>query len=151
MDSNYIKIMIKFHSNLLDEYTVESLWAEVIDSEKGHYKLDNIPFYAPVACDDIVFAVFDEIEENLIYQETITYSGNSTVQIVMLDKTMETNNLRENLEKLGCKSEKFAESFFVLNIPRDLDYIPVKNYLEDLEQKGVIAYAEPCLAINHQY
>lgn len=79
-DDNHVKILFRFHSNVLDEETVETMWAEIVDKEKGLYKLDSIPFYAPsVASDDIVFAEYDEQEQMLTYRETVEYSGNSTV------------------------------------------------------------------------
>jgi len=54
-DDNYVKILFRFHSDVLDEETVETMWATIVDKDKGFYKLDSIPFYAPlVASDDIV-------------------------------------------------------------------------------------------------
>ena len=59
-EDNYVKILFRFHSDVLDEETVETMWATIVDKNKGLYKLDSIPFYAPlVASDDIVFAEFD--------------------------------------------------------------------------------------------
>ena len=40
-----VKILTKYFSDVLDEIVVETLWAEVVDEEKGWYKVDNIPFY----------------------------------------------------------------------------------------------------------
>jgi hypothetical protein len=67
-EDNYVKILFRFHSDVLDEETVETMWAIVVNKDKGYYKLDSIPFYAPlVASDDIVFAEFDEQEQMLTY------------------------------------------------------------------------------------
>lgn len=69
---NYVKILFRFYSSVLDQWTVETMWAEIVDPEKGHYKLDSIPFYAPlVASDDIVRAEYDEDESTLTYRETV--------------------------------------------------------------------------------
>ncbi len=63
---NYVKILFRYHSSVLDEWTVETMWAEIVDAEKGLYKLDNILFYGPlVATDDIVLAEYDDDEERL--------------------------------------------------------------------------------------
>jgi hypothetical protein len=80
-----VKILFRFFNEVLDEWTVETLWADIVDSEKGLYKLDNIPFYAPVASDDIVYAEYDETQKQLTYRETVEHSGNSTVQVVIMN------------------------------------------------------------------
>src|SRR5688572_16715838 len=95
-----VKILFRFFSNVLDEWTVETLWADTVDADKGIYKLDSIPFYAPVASDD--FAEFDETEERLTYRETVEHSGNSTVQVVLLDTSKDINNIRDTFKDLGC-------------------------------------------------
>ena len=125
------------------------MWAEIVDKEKGLYKIDNIPFYASIAADDIVFAEYDEDEERLTYRKTIEYSGNSTVQVIMLDKSIATNDIRDTFNSLGCETEKFKEGYFVINVPANQDYQMIKNHLTDLENKGTIDYAEPCLSERH--
>ena len=53
-DCEYEKILFRFYSNILEEWSVETMWAEIIDAANGLYKLDNIPFYAPLlASEDI--------------------------------------------------------------------------------------------------
>ena len=145
------KIKFRYFSDVLEEETVETMWAEIVDSENGLYKLSNIPFYASVACDDIVFAEYDEDEKRLTYRKTVEYSGNSTVQIVVMDNTVETNSIREIFNNLGCESEKFSDGYFVMEIPAKLNYQPIREKLLELKEKNVIDYAEPCLAENHFY
>ena len=51
------KILFKYYSDYLDEVVSETMWAEIIDLEKGLFKLDNIPFFGPlIATDDIFYA-----------------------------------------------------------------------------------------------
>lgn len=85
-----VKILFRFFSGVLYEWTVETLWAETVNSEKGYYKIDNIPFYAAIASGDIVFAEYEDTEGHAVYKKTIECSGNSTIQIVMLDKNIKT-------------------------------------------------------------
>lgn len=146
-----VKIVFNFHSNLLDEWTVETMWAQVVDKDKGLYKLENIPFYASVASDDIVFAEIDETEGRLTYRETVEYSGNSTIQVVVLKKDIKTNEIRDSLQALGCISEKYDEGYFVVEIPAEIDYKPIKQKLDELQTVGIIDYAEPCLSYKHSY
>ncbi len=151
MDDKQVKILFRFFSDVLEEWTVETLWAEIIDAEKGLYKLLNIPFYASVSCDDIVFAEYDEDEERLTYRKTVEHSGNSTIQVIVMDKTIVANDLREIFNSLGCESEKFNERYFVIEVPKSLDYKPVREKLMELEAQEKIGYAEPNLAENHFY
>ena len=151
MEKQDVKILFRFFSNLLDEWTVETMWAETINSEKGLYKLSNIPFYASVSCDDIVFAEYDQDEEMLTYRKTIEHSGNSTIQVIILNKEIATNDLREIFNDFGCESEKFKEGYFVIEIPAKIDYTPIREKLINLEEKNIISFAEPNLSNNHFY
>jgi len=150
-EDNYVKILFRFHSDVLDEATVETMWAIVVDSDKGLYKLDSIPFYAPlVASDDIVLAEFDDQEQMLTYRKTIEYSGNSTVQVVLMDKSKEIDQIRDIFKELGCVSEKVNEGYFSMEIPSTVDYRNIKRKLDELEEKEIIGYAEPCLSDRHR-
>jgi hypothetical protein len=150
-DDNYVKILFRFHSDVLDEETVETMWATVVDKDKGLYKLDSIPFYAPlVASDDIVSAEFDEQEQMLTYRKTVKYSGNSTVQVVLMDKSKDINQIRDTFKELGCVSEKVNEGYFSMEIPSTIDYKNIKKKLDELENQETIGYAEPCLADGHR-
>jgi len=149
-EEEYEKILFQFYSDVLNEETVETMWAVVNDKEKGLYRLDSIPFYAPnVAVDDIIYAEFDEDQEQLTYRHTVEYSGNSTVQVVIMDSKTVTNDIRQIFDDLGCTSEKFSEGYFVIDVPFKLDYSPVQSKLEELEEAGVLAYAEPSLSEKH--
>tara|TARA_R100000935_G_scaffold15037_4_gene29870 strand:+ start:415 stop:882 length:468 start_codon:yes stop_codon:yes gene_type:complete len=149
--SEQVKILFNFHSDIFDKQMVETVWADKVDQEKGFYKIDNIPFYIPlVASEDIVFAEFDETEQMLTYRKTIEYSGRTVVQIVIMDKTTETNIIRDIFHKLGCESEKANEGYFSMEIPADLDYKPIKKELDRMENAEIIGYAEPTISDKHR-
>lgn len=150
-EKEHVKILFRFYSNVLDQWTVETMWAEVIDLAKGLYKMESIPFYASIASDDIVFAEYDEDEQMLTYRETVEYSGNSTIQVVIMDKNTVANDVRDMFSALGCASEKVNEGYFVMEVPVDKDYKPIKEKLSELQDKGILDYAEPVLADNHRY
>ena len=149
-NDKFAKILFRFYSDILGEWMVETMWAETVDKDKGLYKIDNIPFYASIASDDIVFAEYDDTEKMLTYRETIEYSGNSLVQVVIMDKSVATNDIRDIFNSVDCKSEKFKEGYFVMEILADKDYRPIKKKLSELQDKGIIDYAEPVLSENHQ-
>ena len=151
MQDDNVKILFQFHSDIFDEEMVETMWATTVDKNKGLYKLDNIPFYAPlVASDDIVFAEFDERQQMLTYRKTVEFSGNSTIQVVLMDKSKDINLIRKTFEELGCISEKVNDGYFSMEIPALVGYKFIKQKLDDLEQNEIIGYAEPCLADQHR-
>ncbi len=150
-DDNFVKILSRFYSNVLDEWTVETMWAEVVDKDKGLYKIDSIPFYASIASNDIVFAEYDDAEKMLTYKETVEYSGNSLIQVVIMDKSVVTNDIRDIFNSMDCQSEKFKEGYFVIEILADKNYKPIKQKLTELQDQGIIDYAEPVLSDKHQY
>jgi len=115
------------------------------------YKLDSIPFYAPVASDDIVFAEYDDTEQMLTYRKSVEHSGNSTIQVVLMDPKTDINNIRDIFSNMGCVSEKINDGYFSMEIPFDKDYTLVRQKLIELEDKEIIGYAEPCLSDKHQY
>lgn len=145
-----VKIKFRFFSNLLNDWATETLWAITVDEKEGIYKLDNIPFYAPVSCGDVVLATLDPQEGLLMYQETIEHSGNSTVQVIV-GQDAEIEVIRQHFSEMGCESEKFNDTFFVMHIPSETDYEPIRGHLYTLETEHQITYAEPNLAKNHWY
>ena len=151
MQEDSVKILFNFHSDIFNEEMVETMWSTIVDSNKGFYKIDNIPFYVPlVASGDIVFAEFDEQQLMLTYRKTVEFSGNSTIQVVLIDKLKDINSIRKTFEKLGCDSEKVNDGYFSMEIPALVDYRLIKQKLDELEQNEIIGYAEPCLADQHK-
>lgn len=149
-DDNYIKILYRFYSEVLEQETVETMWAIEVDPEKGYYKLDSIPFYTKfLAVGDIVEAHYDKEEQAVVLEDIIEFSGHSTVQVVVMDTSVQTDELRDIFHNLGCSTEKQMERYFVIDVPVDKDYSPIRHVLTDLETKGTISYAEACLSEQH--
>ncbi len=60
MEDRKVKILFRFYSELLEQDMVETMWADIINANLGHYKLDSIPFYVPfIATDDMVLLNID--------------------------------------------------------------------------------------------
>lgn len=145
-----VKILFRFYSGTLEEMVVETLRAAVVNGEKGLYRIDNIPFYVPnLACGDIVFAEFDDDECALTYRETVRPSGNSTIQVMVMDKARNVEDVRGIFREMGCGSDSRGSRYFVMEVPAGMDYGPVKLKLDILCGKGVLDYAEVCL--SHGY
>lgn len=150
-DKSRVRILFQFHSDLLNGEMTEMIWTTIVDQDKGFYKIDNIPFHAPlIATGDVVLAMFDDRKHVLTYRETITHSGNSVVRVLITDEDKDLNSIRYLFSELGCPSEKANDRYFTLEIPASVDYKIIKQKLDELEASGIIKYKEPCIADGHR-
>jgi hypothetical protein len=150
MAETHAKILFRYHSDILDEEVVETMWSEIINLEKGIFKLDNIPFYGPlIATDDIFYAKYEEDEEAIVYKETIEVSGNSIIQVVILKDNYDKEIIREKLKVMNCLSEGLNEKYFAVEIKKDVDYSIVKHFLNESSELEILDFAEPCLSKKH--
>ncbi|MEP6803055.1 MAG: DUF4265 domain-containing protein [Flavobacterium sp.] len=151
MAETHKKILFKYYSTYLEEIVSETMWAEIIDVEKGHFKLDNIPFFGPlIATDDIFRAEYDENEKYFIHKETIEHSGNSIVQVLILDKEFDKEIIREKLKAINCLSEALNDTFLAVEVIKNVDYSIVKSLFTEYESNAIIEFAEPCLSDKHR-
>ena len=85
----------------------------------------------------------------LVYRKVVEYSGNSTVQVVILEDGFDIESLREEFNELGFSSEKVGSSYFVLEIPFDKNYNIIYTKLLAHQDKGLLEFAEPVLSEKH--
>ncbi len=123
------------------EYMIESVWATKIGD---YYKIDNIPFFAKnIAPGDIVSVENDEGQ--LYFDELIQASGNSVVRIAFFDEN-NISKVTEELEKMGCNWEgSHLTKLISVDIPNEIAYEKVKNYLVLGRETGLFDYQEACL------
>lgn len=135
------KIILTYQDE--EEYRTESIWAERIGK---YYKVKNIPFFATsIALDDIIQAEKDD-DGLLYFEDLITPSGNSEVQIIF-NEIRHFSEVTSNLEKLNCGWEgSHLPTLISVNIPKEVNYSIVKEYLEKLRKENLITYKEACLA-----
>ena len=147
-----VKILFRFHSELLDQEVMEILRAETVNLEMGKYKIKDIPFYTPnIATDDIVHAEYDNEEELLVYRETLSTSGNSIVWVVITADETSIENIQEIFLQLDCDSEEVSERFFAMEVKSSTNYLRIRDKLIALKSEGTIDFAEPSRSIVHQY
>lgn len=138
-----VKVVLVFKNN--DRIEEEAIWAEKM--EDGHYKVDNIPFYAPNLALNDVFSV-EEDEGILYFDQLIRMSGHSTIQLVFFKET-EANTSLATLENFGCSWEGMKDqALFSVDVPAELDYVKVKHFLNEQLEKGILDFKEACL--THQ-
>lgn len=146
------KILFRFHSDILDQEMEETIWGIVVDEALGHYQLDSIPFYATnIATDDIVHAEYDDAEEMLTYRETIKPSGNSTIWVVVTDEDTDIDEVRAIFDEMKCLSEALSNRFFAMEVKAEINYLHIRNKLNELKAEKLIDYTEPCLSAEHRY
>lgn len=135
--------IILVYKDIEDNIAEETIWAMLLDN--GYYKIDNIPFFAPnLAYEDIISVENDN--GVLYFDDIIKPSGHSTVQVIFFDEE-KSNNVVQNLEKLGCRWESMKEQpYYAIDIGSNIDYNIVKDYLDSEYDKGVLDYKEACLA-----
>lgn len=138
------KILLTY-KNEDGEFDVESVWAT---KEGEYYRINNIPFFAPnIALEDVVSA--EEDDGALYFDSLIEPSGHSTVQMIIFEenKVIETG---KQLEEMGCTWEgSHIKALISVDVPKEVSYYDVKQYLDKGEQEGRWSYKEACLA--HTY
>ncbi|MFT2009696.1 DUF4265 domain-containing protein [Pontibacter sp. 13R65] len=145
------EIIFRFHSEIFDQEIEEVLWAIEVDHAEDLYKIDSLPFYVPlIATNDIVRAVYHADEKHLVYKETVSPSGNSTLHVVVTDDNTPIEDIRNKFAPYGCVTEKLNEHYFAMEIPATADYSPIKDLLDELEEQEIIEYAEPSLSEMHR-
>lgn len=125
----------------------EKLWIQPLDNNE--YQIKNIPFFAPnVAYDDKISV--EEEDGYLYFYELIESSEHSTIQIVFLDNTKADQIIRE-IESLGCSWEGFnRQEIITVDVPPDIHYKKVKEYLNNQSSGNILDYKEACLSETHR-
>lgn len=146
------KILFRFYSDLMDQEVIEKLEADVVDPERGFYRLVSIPLYTPfVAVGDIVFAEWSDEEEMLAFREKVQASGSSTIWVVRIDDHTEIVDIRGIFEELHCLTRSASDRFFAMEVRENINYLKIRDKLNELKGEGLIDYAEPYLSEQHQY
>ena len=140
------KVKFLFYNEVLERDEVESLWANIIDGEKGFYRLDNIPFFVKnYASDDIVHA--ELIDDELVVTGLIEGSGNSTINIIFFNDKIK-DDLLKRISELGAEYEgleKVIKGYYTVNVPKSVDYMPIYTLLKELEDKEELSFREASL------
>mgnify|MGYP001477606708 CR=1 FL=1 len=142
--SNKVKVNFVYY-DLDEELATESVWAE---KENNYYRIKNIPFFAPnISYDDLISV--EEDEEELFFDDIIETSGNSTLQIIIYNKN-DIADITKMIEHFGCGWEgSHLEGYISVNVPKKVNYIKVKEFLDIMFDSKKLDYKEACLA--HSY
>jgi len=146
MDDNSVKVAFVQKINE-GEFETETLWCEQVGED---FIVDNIPFIAKrISLGDTIKAEYDEDDEMYYFDDFVSTSGNTTVRIFFYVND-EIEPTRRWLESNNCESEVLlARSIVAVNIPKQVSYSVIRQFLEDGENKGTWVYEESCL--EHEY
>jgi hypothetical protein len=148
----HVKILFRHYSDMMEQEIIEKLEAEVVDESRSFYKIISIPLYTPfVAVGDVVFAEWSDDEGMLTYGEKVQPSGNSTVWVVRLADHTEIVDIRAIFEELHCLTRSASDRFFAMQVRENINYLKIRDKLNELKGEGLIDYAEPYLSEQHQY
>ena len=143
-----MRVRFEFYNDILDRDEVETMHADLVDEKEGFYKLDNIPFFVTgFASDDIVKA--EKVDDGLPkVTELIEESGNSTINIIFMDKDNEEykKQILRELNELGGEYEGMegvVRGYYSLNIPKDKDYKSIYDFLTKESEK--LDFREACI------
>lgn len=130
--------------NEKDEFESEGIWCIRRDNV---YIVDNIPFVAKnLALGDTITAEFDLADKSYYFNDFVTVSGNSTIRLYFEDADLIAPT-RNDLNGLGCESEVLdARNLLTVNVSKEVDYAPIKEFLERGEKEGKWVYEVPCLS-----
>ncbi len=136
------KVLLVYADN--DEYKIESVWATKIGD---YYRIDNIPFFAKNIAPGDIIAV-EEDEGQFYFDSLVEASGNSVIRIVLYNEKDIARITRE-LELMGCNWEGSHLSRLIsVEIPKEIPYNKIKEYLERERLKNVFDYQEACLGFK---
>jgi len=137
----FYKVLFRYN---IDENTegIEGAWASKVGE---FYKLENILFYAKsYSLGDIISV--EQINEELYVNGLIEESGNSTIRIYFSDEKL-VLPVREELMVMGCSSElSNIPKLVAVDIPQEINYLKIKEYLDKGESEGKWEYEEACMA-----
>ncbi len=141
---NKEKILLIYKNG--NEYEVESVWAH---KESKGYIIDNIPFFATsISLGDMVSV---DYEDGVLYFDTlIEESGSSTINLVSYQDATQ-KDIGIGFEELGCDWEgSHIPSYISINIPKNISYLSIKNFLEEGVEKRLWDYKEACISVHHR-
>ncbi|HCT9516087.1 DUF4265 domain-containing protein [Acinetobacter baumannii] len=112
-----------------NELSKELIWGEMYRTDQ--YIVRSIPFFAPnLAFDDLIQVEIDD--ETLYFNDLIKPSNNSTLRVVFFNNDIKCiEKILTTLESYLCGWEGFVgRHYYAINIPKKVNYILVKEFLD---------------------
>ena len=136
----FIKILFQ-QTDENNDLIQESMWVLKVGD---YYSIQNIPFYVrEVSFKDLVTGKV--IDGELLAGELIKESGHSTIRIYF--NSNKVKEVRTFLKQHNCDSEiSNNPKLIAVDIPPDVKYEKIRDYLDNGERNGFWDYEEACIA-----
>ena len=148
MENRAIRI---YYKDLDDNPAVEEVLCQQVADNT--YRLIEIPLWAySLALNDEIIVSKDSYKDWLAFETFGKFSGNSTLQIVELIKGG-ISQIIPTIEKTVGKDNirSHTASYIAVNVPAEIDYMPLRLFLKEYESKEIISFREATLGKNHEY
>ncbi len=145
MEQNDYYIKVLFSHDAFDESALESAWVKIVEDR---YVLDNVLFYATeYALGDVISV--SKINDEWYATGLIEESGHSTIRLLFYD--LDTRDkTRAYFQNKGCRSEiSNIDLLIALDLPSNISYRKIKNYLEKGEEDRKWEYQEAAISTLH--
>ncbi|WP_168801576.1 DUF4265 domain-containing protein [Glycomyces buryatensis] len=128
----------------------EKIWAAKTEV-KMEVEVRNIPFYVKsIAYGDIVRVRVDHDRRELVFDEFVAESGNSTLRILLKDQSV-VSELQSVLRMHGCDWEIDAnEVLLAVDVPATGDFRALSTALDELHEAGLIGVQEAAISNRHR-
>lgn len=114
------------------------------------FKIENAPFFTPnISYGDVVRAKPTDIPDQYEFEEVVEQSEFTTLSIIIMDESMDSF-LMDFFRGLRCVIEYGEFGVYrvlAVAIPGTVEYAPVREQLQSLEDRELISFAE--LAVAH--
>lgn len=135
------KVKIVYY-DLEENLAVENVW---VDKEGEFYRIKNVPAFAyNLAYNDLISVENDN--GDLYFDSLIEPSGHSTVQIIIYNDD-DVEGIKKRITDWKCSWEgTHIRGYIAVDVPREVEYGIIKQYLESLFKENRLDYKEACLA-----
>ncbi len=122
-----------FHLEIEEDWppvAVENIWVEAVSD--GHFRVDNLPFFAmDVSLDDIVAGRIDE-DGRFAFERVVARAGAATVRLIVRELG-DVDAVIEELVTVGCVAEALSPTFWPrlisVSIPPEIPYDRLRDVL----------------------
>ena|GEM_PF-157610 len=121
---------------------LEALWAEPVAVDR--WRIVSVPYYAyGLSVGDTVTTATDEVGTWAV--SVVGRGGHSTLRVLALSESTSTT-VQAALEDAGAVCDQSSSaSLFAVDIPPDTYFAAVDEYLESVEEVGVVEYEDTCV------
>jgi hypothetical protein len=137
-------------SNSWPPVEIERLWVAKT-RVKFEPEVLNTPFFVKgIALGDTIRVRADHDRRELVFEELITESGNSTIRLIPMEASI-MSHVTSVIEGAGCSwyTSRF-ESYVAVNIPAAVSYAPLRAKLFEMNSKGMLGIQESAISTLHR-